>query len=264
MRIKVLTFAVSYFLILNSSSGIPQSPTTTSSPQAATLLAQSAIALTRSIAVTDVTLTGTAEWIAGSDEAGTATYKAIRSASRLDLVLSGGTRSEIRNASGDGPIGMWSDRDGTSHGMVFHNLIADPQLFPYFTIANASSAINGHLTYIGLETRNNSSVIHVAASQQYAGLAPDEAILMQHLSQIDIYLDSVTFLPVACVFNIHPDDNELIDIPTEIRYSNYQIIDGVMIPFRVQKLVNGGLNIDLKFEKAIVNSGLPATIFSVQ
>src|SRR5258707_504926 len=68
MRIKVLAFAALFLLISNSSSGIPQTPTApTSSPQAASLLTQSFKALSGSGAVSDATLTGTVEWIAGSD-----------------------------------------------------------------------------------------------------------------------------------------------------------------------------------------------------
>src|SRR5258708_3387164 len=56
----------------------------TTSRQAAALLAQSAKALSGSTAVNDVTLTGTAGWIAGSEEeTGTATFKGINGSYRL-------------------------------------------------------------------------------------------------------------------------------------------------------------------------------------
>jgi len=62
MRIKLLALIFSLLLMSNSSAGIPQSAATTSSTQAAAMLVQAAKALTGSVAVNDVTLTGTAEW----------------------------------------------------------------------------------------------------------------------------------------------------------------------------------------------------------
>jgi hypothetical protein len=62
---------------------------------------------------------------------------------------------------------------------------------------------------------------------------------------------------------MHPDDNELIDFPVEIRYSNYHAIGGVQIPLHVQKFVNNVLTIDFQFQSAVVNSGLSATNFSL-
>jgi len=45
---------------------------------------------------------------------------------------------------------------------------------------------------------------------------------VQRLSQTDLYLDSTTLLPAAMTFNIHPDDNALLDIPIEIHFSEYR------------------------------------------
>src|SRR5437868_5551414 len=66
-----------------------QAPST--DPQATALLQKSLFALSGGQTLTDVTLSGTVRRIAGSDdETGTATYKAISGANRLDLTLSGG------------------------------------------------------------------------------------------------------------------------------------------------------------------------------
>src|SRR5258708_3707378 len=136
MRIKVLAFAASFLLIPISSAGIPQSATTTtSSPQAATLLAQSVKALTGSTAVNDVTLTGTVEWIAGSeDEEGTATYKGLSGAHRLDFSFRNGNRSEIVSTASGVTSGSWIGLDGTSHAMANHNVMVDAGWFPAFTL----------------------------------------------------------------------------------------------------------------------------------
>jgi hypothetical protein len=266
MRIKALAFAVSLLLVSSSSAGIQQTSTTsTSSAQASVFLAQSAKALTGSTVINDVTLTGIAEWIAGSDdETGTATYKGLSGSYRLDISLRNGTRSEIVSPVGGVPSGSWIGLDNTLHPVANHNLMSDSGWFPTFTLVNLISSSNMVLAYVGQETRNGVQVIHISVSQQFPNLPGNSSSFMQHLTQVDVYLDSTTLLPTSYLFNLHPDDNALLDIPTEIRYSNYQTLGGAQIPLHVQKYVNNTLTIDLQFQNATLNSGLTAAQFSVE
>ena len=111
---------------------IAQSPSA-STPQALTTLQSAFQALAGNTTVTDATLTGTAEWIAGSDdETGTVVLKTISGANRLDLSLSAGTRSEIRSSTDNGPVGTWIGPDGVSHPMANHNLMTDAGWLPCF------------------------------------------------------------------------------------------------------------------------------------
>ncbi len=229
----------------------------TTSRQAAALLAQSAKALSGSTAVNDVTLTGTAGWIAGSEEeTGTATFKGISGSYRLDLSFRNGTSSEIVSLVDGLPAGNWIGLDGVSHPMANHNLMSDAGWFPIFTLRGLISSSNIALTYVGRETRNGASVIHISASEQFPNLSGDSSLLMQHLTQVDVYLDSTTLLPVSYLFNSHPDDNALLDIPTEIRYSNYQSVNGAQIPLHIQKYMNNMPLVDLRFQSATLNTGL--------
>jgi hypothetical protein len=265
MRIKVLAFAASLLLICSSSIGIPQTPTTTSSSQASTLLAQSAKALSGSTTVNDVTLTGTAEWIAGSDdETGTAAFKALSGAYRLDVTLRNGTRSEIVSPVSGTPAGNWVGLDGVSHSIANHNLMSDAGWFPAFTLGNLLASSNTVLAYVGQETRNGASVIHLSSSQLFPSLKGNVASLSQHLTQADLYLDPITFLPLSYVYSSHPDDNAALDIPTEIRYSGYQSFGGAQIPLHVQKYINNILLLDLHFQNASLNTGITASQIGAQ
>lgn len=258
MRINVPVIAASLLLIVSSSAQTPQTPTsTTSSSQATSTLAQSVKALTGSAKVGDVTFTGTAEWIAGSDdETGTATYRALSGAYRLDMAFRNGERSEMVSPIGGAPTGSWIGIDGISHAMANQNMMVDAGWFPLFTLSSLISSPNTTLTFFGQETRNGVSVIHISSSQSFPSLSGDDANLMQHLTQVDIYLDPTTFLPVSYVYNSHPDINIRPDIPTEIRYSDYRMSAGTQVPFHVRKFINNSLVIDLQFQNVILNSGL--------
>jgi len=238
---------------------------TASAFEATALLQKSLVALSGDHLLTDVTLSGTARRIAGSDdESGTVVVKALaRTATRLDLSLPSGSRSEIRNTSSVPIIGSWSGPDGISHQISHHNLLADPGWAPAFTIASLLSAQDAVITNLGPETRNGQSVIHLSASQQFPAISGDTANLMQHLTRTDVYLDAATLLPSAIALNMHPDNNANLDIPTEIVFSNYTVINGAQIPLHIQKLINNSLALDLQFNSAVLNSGLSPTTFTV-
>jgi len=258
MRIhRFLVFVIVAFSFL-----IPSAAQTVSNP--AQYLRQALAALNANTPTSDVTLSGSAHYIAGSDdETGTATLKAIAGASRIDLNLSSGPRTEIQGSSGGCPAGTWSGPDGVAHAMAFHNLLTDPAwFFPAFPITHGLSS--GYVaTYVGLETRDGQAVEHLTISQTSAVQTPSGAPTMAHLSQMDFFLDSTTFLPAAVTFNIHPDNDAGLDIPIEVRFSNYRAVNGVQVPFHVQKFLNNGLVLDLQFQTVIFNSGLTASSFSL-
>src|SRR5271169_4036866 len=72
-----------------------------SNSQAVTYAAESIAAMTGGATIIDATLTGGVTLTAGSDtETGTATFLALKPGeSRVNLAFSGGTRTEIRDAS---------------------------------------------------------------------------------------------------------------------------------------------------------------------
>jgi hypothetical protein len=92
----------------------------------------------------------------------------------------------------------------------------------------------------------------------------DPTGLLQQLSAEDIYLSTSTYLPVALVFQTHPDSDALTNILIEIDFSNYQSINGVLIPLSVRKYLNGSLFLDITIQSAVLNSGLSQSAFAAQ
>jgi hypothetical protein len=234
--------------------------TVSTSLQPLQLLRSALSALTPTTAASDVTLSGTAHYIAGSDdEIGSATLKATATgASRIDLDLPSGVLSELRNTTTDPPTGTWSGPDRVSHTIVNHNLFIEPVwFFPAITIARLTGP--GYLaTYVGSETVDSLTFQHVSVNRQPA----DPAIaspLAAHLSQTELYLDPSTFLPAAIAFNVHPDDDAGLDLPMEILFSDYRVVNGTKIPFRIQRYLNNTLTLDIQIQTAVMNSGLSST-----
>jgi len=240
----------------------------TAAPPPTALLPRALAAMTRGAAVSDVTLTGTARRIAGSDdETGAATLKALPTGeSRIDLNFPSGVRSEVVGNSDKGPTGKWTAPDGSSHAMAQHNLHSGSNwFFVPFALSSALSDKEAVVSHRGQESFDGVAVEHLSISRQFASLpAGDATTLLQRLSQTEVYLDSSTLLPVALTFNIHPDNNALLDIPVTIRYSNYQASGSAQIPFHIQKFVNNTLALDIQLQSATFNTGLSHSDFSVQ
>ncbi|MGB7561654.1 MAG: hypothetical protein WBL99_09325 [Candidatus Acidiferrales bacterium] len=246
-----------------------QSPTPIPAPrdaQAVSLLQRSLSALGGSTTVNDVTLSANANWIAGSDnQSGSATLKATAiGQGRVDLSLSGGQRSEVIDMTQGPPTGSWCGPDGVWHFIVAHNLFSDPTwFFPTFLIKRALSGVNYAISATDAETQDGVAVEHVTIYQQ-SGLTPELAALNQGLSQIDLYLNPSTLLPVSISFNMHPDTNALVNIPVEIKFSNYQVVQGAAVPYNIQKYIQNSLALDVTVTSVQVNSGPSAADFQAQ
>jgi hypothetical protein len=235
-----------------------------SSAQATSLAASAQSALTGSTQVSDVTLTGTATRTIGSDiESGNFTLKALgQYQSRFDLVVSGGTRTEVFNLATNTPQGFWTGLDGTVHAMASHNCVAgEIWFFPALSILSQAFNSNFISTSVGQEMRQGVSVQHIQLSHQASGSSGSGQLFGQ-LSATDLYLDQSSNLPVAMTFNIHPDDAANMNIPVEVDFSNYQIVQGVQVPFRIQKFVNGTLLLDLTVQSAQLNTGITSAAFT--
>jgi hypothetical protein len=241
-----------------------QQPVATNT-QAVALASSALAALNGTTQVSDVTLTGTGTRTVGADvESGNFTLKALGDyQSRLDFVESAGTLSEVFNLSSNTPQGFWLGTDGTQHPVASHNCLAgEVWFFPSLSVLAQASSTNYTALYVGLETKNGVSVQHIQIVPQSSAVSAVSNQMLAQIATTDVYLDSSSYLPVAIAFSTHPDDNANLNIPVEIDFSNYQNVQGVSIPFHVQKLMNGSLLLDLTVQSAQVNTGLTSAVFS--
>lgn len=267
LRISGLGLAVLFLATQSALAQTATSPPPTSDPRAIAFAAQAMAVLTGGVAISDVTLTGTATRTAGSDiDTGSITLEAKGIAeSRFEFSGSAGTLSEVRNASDQEPQGTWTGPDGVLHSMAQHNCLIDAAwFFPALSVLSQASTANVIATYVGQEVRGGASVQHLRFASTLPNLAPTSASLLASLTNEDIYLDSTSLLPVAVNFNAHPDNDALTNIAVEIDFSNYQTVSGIRVPFKIQKLLNNGPFLEINIESVTVNSGLSDSTFAIQ
>ena len=246
-------------LFYASCSSAQTATTLNATSQAVTIMQNTMSALSSANAINDITLSGTALWIVGSDnETGSVTYRAVPAASRLDLNLSNGLRSENRSSGANGLTGAWVGPDGIVHPIASHNLLVDSAMYPTYLLRNFLTSSNSSYTYVGSDSLDGITTLHVSASQQFPDIPGNVGATLQSLSQVDIYLDPSSFLPAAIAYNSHPDDDAFTNIQTKFRFSDYRNVSGAQIPFHIQKFLNGSLTLDFQVQSVSVNTGLNA------
>lgn len=234
-----------------------------SDPQAISLVQQSVTTLTGSTAITDVTLNANVISVMGSDyETGTGIFRAKPNGeSRIDLTLSGGTRTDVRSVLTGTPIGAWRQNGGKPVPYAQHNCWTDAAWFspPFSSLAQFSN-LNFVFKYIGPEQHNGVAVQHIQVFQ----IGLNDGGLVQRLSTLDFYLSSNSNLPLAIAFNAHDDSNMNVNVPTELDFANYQSVNGIQVPFHFQQIVNGTVVLDVRITGAVFNVGLSDSLFSLQ
>ena len=148
--------------------------------------------------------------------------------------------------------------------MPLHNCWTDPTwFFPALTLQSALSDPQISLTYVGQGSKAGVTAQQIQISRIVPGQAAVSTSLIQRLSQVDIYLDAATNLPVAIDFNIHPDGDLGVNLPVEIQYSGWHANAGIQVPTQIQRFLQDSLTLSLTTITISVNTGLPQSDFTI-
>lgn len=241
----LLLFASSLAVNCYAQNSTGMTPTT-----AGAVLKGAAHAFSNGVPVHSVTLTGTAEWTAGSDhENGNATLVANADGSyQVTLQLGQGPRTEAQTAFSQGQQCTWAGSDGIVHEGAPQNcalsvawFLPQVSLFGNLQPQSVVSMLVGN----GVSVQNPGIDIRQQQSMAPAYLSTSMAALYTHLTALDIYCDPATYLPISLSYNVHPDADAATDIPVRVQFSNYQTMDGVTVPFLIQRYVNGVLALNI-------------------
>jgi hypothetical protein len=231
------------------------------------LLAQSAATLEGGATITDLTLTGSVvSFLGGEQQTGRISLWARRTAeSRIEISLPRGHRTEVRGFSRGAPGCAWAGDDGKLHPAADHNCLTDASWFsPALSSLGDTSASNLYFEDLGNVTESGLTLRHVRTWRTVSRGSARTLAAIAKLSTVDFYLDPGSFLPLIARFNVHPDDDSGEDIPVEVRFADYRNIGGARVPFRIQKLLSGGLQLDITLSDVRLNTGLADTLFVIE
>jgi hypothetical protein len=193
-------------------------------------------------------MNGTVNWTYGSDQqTGTVVLQAAANGqSRIEFQTDRGSRVETQNSFGDATRQCtWNGSDGVAHNSATHQCWLDTVWFlPQITMQAGAGAVDDVAlapVSVDAQTVRFHHERHPADSGDV-----QTAKLLAHLSALDLFVDAATGLARALQFSGHPDGDAGIDISTEIRYSDYRVVNGVSVPFHIQKFINESLVVDLQ------------------
>ena len=243
---------------------LPMAQTLAPVPQASSIVQSATTAQFGSTTITDVQLNGTVISHFGKTDQGTITLQADTAGhSKVALNLGAGSRSEYSSGHSEAAACTWTGADSQVHPVADHNCMTDGAWFlPLLSLPNAQQDPQATLTYSGTEQKNGATAEHLVTAKAIPTTDKTPAktkALSQSLAKQNLFIDSTTSLPVALTFNVHPDNDAGRDIPVEIRFSDYRDVNGVKVPFHIEKSMNGSTVLEINVETATFNTGALAT-----
>jgi hypothetical protein len=203
-----------------------------------------------------VNLTATAEWTAGFlHESGTAQLQAnVDGSANVQLALGKASRNEVQTKADSSRSCTWTDDPGKSHDILGPNcLIAIPWFSPSL-FTQSSAALPALLATIddGAVEKDKATFHQVSYLLKLTGANTSSTNRMVSQSTVKVFYDPQTFLPSSLEYSIHPDSNDLQNIPVKVAFSNYQSVSGVMLPFHIERFVNRTLQLKLDVSNASI------------
>ena len=212
---------------------------------------------------TSVVLVGTAT-TTGTTPASISLSAAANGQSQIQVQLPSGSETETRTISQFWRAGTWTDSSGAAHQVPVQDL-AGPHpawFYPSFILMSGLGSPGYISSDLGVETRNGISVEHIAVWQRPISSLPASSVAyVQQQTQYDIYVDPSTWLPVAMTFTrqfnsaspnqfLAPSQSSGTGVLEEVRYSNYQQVQGIPVAFHVQVFFQGALFSDIQISSA--------------
>lgn len=223
-----------------------------------TVVSQINSAFSGGTAISSIQLAGTANWYVGSlQDSGNVTLTATSSGvASMQLALAEtGSRVESQSAIGGAMSCQWVGNDNVSHqGDSMNCLKPFVWFLPAISMQQSTIPPGVSLTDLGTITANSGAYREIQASvTPPASLFNAVYVPPQQASGTTLAVNPSTFLPASLSFQLHPDNGAMTPIQIEIQYSEYRIVNGVEVPFLIQRYQNGSLQLEIHISSVQVN-----------
>lgn len=259
LRLRAFIFTSCAVLCFLGAAAWGQNPSTQST-DATAALTQIGNAFSGNKPVSHIQMSGNATWYSGGNQdTGTATLTASASGgAQMQLSMTQkGAWTETQSDIGFGMNCGWAGADGVTHNGDSMNCLKPlAWVLPSISLQPASLPSGVGFADLGMGSVGSvaSGSYRHLQSQAVLSAMPSQLLGQSvQASTVDIGYDPHTLLAGVLVYQVHPDNGAPVLIPIEIHYSNYQIVNGVAVPFLIQRYVNGSLQIELRITSAQIN-----------
>lgn len=209
--------------------------------------------------VQQVQLSGNAIWhTGGTEDTGTISLSAkSNGSSQMKVSLSAaGEKTESQTGIGLGARCQWTGSSGALHGSSSSGCaIITLWFLPALSMQSSLLPSNLLIADQGIETIGQGATLyhHLQIHLATANTSNRIATAAAAQSKTDIGLNTESNLPAILAYSVRPDNGSPVVISVEVRYSDYRAVDGVQIPFHIQRYVNGALQLDILISSAQIN-----------
>jgi hypothetical protein len=231
-------------------------------PQAISVIAQALNAaggVAALSAMQNYTATGTVIYYWGGDEVkGNVTVKSRGLGQfRLDATLPEGVRSwSVNNGEG-----MTKQTNGDMIPIEYHNGMNFGNFTdPLLSLAADSQDPTVSIAYVGLETLDGAQVHHIHTQKV---LANDQTGMFGRLTRKDFFINAATFQLISTLDMVHPKNESDVDKSHEVDFSDYQTVDGVLVPFTISEIVIGQHTFTIQLQQVTFNGSVNDSDFNL-
>jgi len=204
--------------------------------------------------IQSIEMTGTVNTHYGTDDHGPAILSLNANGdSTVEYSLSKGINKETAGITNPAKACSWTGPDGVLHQSPFHNCVRGIVWFlPAFSLQRAANSTKDNFASDSAQNTLG-SLESVRHNRTFSSSKEKTNIKLQQLSETLIEIDSLSGMIATIRYNIHPDKTATVNIPVEVRYSDYRESHGLRVPFKIQKIVNGTLIEELTIENITIN-----------
>jgi hypothetical protein len=221
------------------------------------LLTQTLAAFSGGQAIQNIQLSATAvRYMGDAQDSGDAILTATPTAANsVQLSLAAeGSWDETQSDFGAHAACQWSGNDGIAHDGDYLNCFRPIVWFMPLLSLQASSTSAGIGTIdLGTDQVGSGTYRHLQCQATLSQLPADLLASSVQASTTDIWIDPGSTLPAILQYHVHPDGGGLTDILIEIHYADYRNVNGVMIPFTIQRYINGSLQLEIQVSSAQIS-----------
>jgi len=200
-----------------------------------------------------ITVNGTANWTAGStQDSGPAKFTAKADGStEIMLGLSKAARAETSTSLSSRSC-QWIDSKGSAHEITGANCFRPIPWFSPVALPLLLSA-PGVVVIDSGEVTDGGALRHqliINPGGTFTGPAAKELGIAM---QVTIYYDPTTLLPSSLEYSLHPDSNDGSSIPVRVKFSDYRVVSGLPVPFRIERSINRTLELTVSADSVVLN-----------
>jgi hypothetical protein len=212
-------------------------------------------------AIMDYKATGTVTYFwAGQEVTGTTTVKGRGvDQFRIDSALSSGNYSLI-TSKGSGEL---RDIRGNTTQIPYHNAVTATNLsFPLAEIGTRLLDTTYNITYVGLVTTNGHQAHQIRTSKVIATASGIADPIQLRLTTRDFFIDTQSFQVLETEDMVHPNTNANLNTPREVQFSNYSVINGILVPQTITEIIGGQQTWTIQLSQINFNVGLTDNDFA--